>query len=198
MRRLFLSTCLFLGLLIQCRALDLTPRPRVSGVMDATARFFFKDEAKKFGFRVDPKTRVSGNPARAVFELTDLETSGMTIDKSPLDSRAPFTGDSLKQYGDLAHAALPAGATDVVLEQELPNAISINGWTSRQYVFTCNFYGVKLRRSITFVNFSPKDQLLIAINAPVKNYDKTYARCYGILNSIYSMKPGEDGAEPGN
>ncbi len=122
----------------------------------------------------------------------------MTIAKSPLDTRTPFSGDALKQYSDLARNSLPAGATDVVLEQDVPNPISINGWSSHGYVFTCNFFGVKFRRSVTFLNFSPKDQWLIAINAPVKNYDKTYARTYGILNSMYAMKPGEENTQPGN
>jgi len=198
MNRFVLITSLSFGLLLSCDALDLNPHRRVAGVEDATSRYYFQNDAKKMGFRVDPKTQVSGNPAKAVFEFSDLETAWMTIVHSALTPDIPFDGDGLKKYHDLAAASLPAGSLNVVLEKEIPNAIPINGWTSHQYVFTCNFYGVSVKKSLTFLNFSGKEQLLITVSAPVNDYAKVYGRSYGILNSIYEMKPGEEFVQPGN
>jgi len=198
MNRFVLISSLYLGLLLSCDALDLTPHRRVAGVEDATGRYYFQNDAKKLGFRVDPKTRVSGNASKAVFEFSDLETAGMTIAQSTLTPDTPFEGDGLKKYRDLATGSLPAGSLNVVLETEIPNAIPINRWSTHQYVFTCNFYGVSVKKSITFLNFSGKEQLVVTISAPAKDYAKAYARSYGILNSIYEMKPGEEFVQPGN
>ena len=198
MNRFAFIACFLFGFVLSCDALDLTPHRRVSGVEDATTSYYFQDTSRKMGFRLDPNTSADGSASKVVFQFTDLDSSGMTIAKSPLNAQTPFDGDALKKYLSLAREALPGGATNVVLEKETPDPIAINGWTSHQYVFTCNFYGVSLRRSITFLNFSKKEQWLITISAPVKNYYKTYARSYGILNSIYEMKPGEEFGEPGN
>ncbi len=187
--------CLFTAL--SCKALDLTPHRRIAGVQDNTYRYYFQDGPKKIAFRTDPSTSVDGSAGKASFEFNDLGTAGMTISRSSLTPDTPLEGASAKQYQDLAAASLPSGSAKVVLEKDVPNPITINGWTSHQYVFTCSYYGASLKRSVTILNFNKKDQLIISISATPSNYDKAYARGYAILNSIYEMKPGEDQKDPG-
>lgn len=173
-----------------CQALDLYPHRRGT-IMQTAGNYYFQDGDKRIGFRVDPKTTVSGSPSEALFIFGDLPMEEMRMTHSALKPSIGFDGQGLKQYEEAARGTIPAGVTKAV-QKEVPGAITIEGWTSHQFVFTYNFYGVEITRSVTFLNYSKKQQLQIVITAPAHDYEKCYRRAFLILNSLYEIQEGEE------
>ena len=58
------------------------------------------------------------------------------------------------------HPSERQNAIAAQLESEKPNAIPINGWTHRQFIFTYNLFGFPYRRSVTLMNYSEKEQIV--------------------------------------
>lgn len=192
MRKQIIPALLFFGSISTgAAALDLTPHEvaRESN-SPITMRYYFQDAAKRFSFRIDNKMTVHGTSQSASFSFKDIPDGSMKLSKSRLQPELPFEEKNLETYRAAASALLPAEATDVKLEEELPEAIAINGWSSRQYSFTFKLFGVARRRSVTFINFNPQEQIVFEIAAPEVNYEKTYARGYRVLNSLSDLLPG--------
>ena len=98
-----------------------------------------------------------------------------------------FDEKNLVSYRAAARRFLPSDATDVRMEEEKADAIANNGWTSRQFVFTFSLFSIPYRRSITFVNYSEKEQIILDIGAAASDYGKTYLRGYRVLNSLSEL-----------
>ena len=130
---------------------------------------------------------VTGTSGAASFGFQDFRNGNMHLSTSPLSPEQPFDGKTGETYRASARSLLPSQATDVQLESEKAGAIVINGWTSQQYRFLYKLAGVQYSRSVTFVNFSPKEQLIFDVAAPTGDYAKIYARSYHVLNSITEM-----------
>ena len=170
-------------------ALDLTPHdvPNSSGG-PAVKRHFFQDGDKRMGFKVDNKMTVSGASNLATFLFDDLKAANMSISTSSKSPETPFDGEkNLESYRVAARALVPAGATEVQIEEK-PNPIAINDWTSYQFVFNYNLFGVSYRRSVTFLNYNQKEQFVIDVRAPMPDYDKAYSRGYRVLNSLSELR----------
>ena len=60
---------------------------------------------------------------------------------------------------------MPSDAKDVRIGEEKADAIAINGWASRQFVFTFSLFSIPYRRSITFLNYGGKEQIILDIGA---------------------------------
>jgi hypothetical protein len=169
-------------------ALDLTPHEiAASGDGPSIKRFFFQDEDKRVSFRIDSKMTVSGTSAVAAFRFEDINTAGVTLSKSQMKPAAPFDEKNLESYRVAARTFFPPNATNIQLDEEKPDAIAINGWTSRQFVFSYNLFGAPYRRSITFVNYSQTEQIVLDIGAAAPDYEKTYLRGYRVLNSLTDL-----------
>ncbi len=173
-----------------CRALDLYPHRRGT-IMQTAGNYYFQDGDKRMGFRVDAKTSVSGSPTEALYIFGDLPMEEMRVTHSRFRPTTGFDALGLKQYEEAARATIPTGVLKA-FQKELPGAITIDGWTSHQFVFTYNFYGSEITRSVTFLNYSKKEQLQIVITAPARDYEKCYRRAYLILNSLYEIREGEE------
>ena len=177
------------GLLNEADALDLTPHeivPAHDG--PAIKRYFFQEANKRLGFRMDNKMTASGASDSAVFRFSDLKTASMTLSKSPIKPALPFDEKNLESYRGAARTSLPADAKDVRVEDERAEAIAINGWTSRQFVFTYTLFSVPYRRSITFVNYSETEQITLDVGAATPDYGKAYIRGYRVLNSLSELR----------
>ena len=189
MKKLISAALLLFGAFLNgTYALDLTPH-EISLTNDGppVKRYFFQDLGKRMSFRIDNKMTVSGASDSAVFRFGDIKTAGMTLSKSRINPEVPFDEKNLESYRAAARAFLPPDAKNAQLEEEKPNAVAINGWTSQQFIFTYNLFGFPYRRSVTFLNYGEKEQIIFDVSASTPDYEKTYARGYRVLNSLSDL-----------
>jgi hypothetical protein len=187
----------FAFLFSQADALNLTPhRILVGGDGPARVRHYFQDTGKRLGFRIDRKMTVNGSSDAAVFRFADCHSAIMRLMKSSVARPRPlFTPKGFKSYEAIARTFLPRAASKVQLVQQLPDAISINGWQSVQFVFTYEFFGLSYRRAITFLDFNPEEQYVMDVSARSVNFDNVYGRSYQVLNSLYEL-PADNKSGP--
>lgn len=170
-------------------ALDLTPREiTITEEGPPVQRYYFQDEARRLSFKIDNKMTVSGASSSATFRFHDLNTAGMKLSQSPFAPAMRFDEKNAGTYRDSARTFLPSDAVAVQLEKEAPDAIAINGWVSRQFTFSYTLFGVPYRSTVTFLNFSAEQQLVLHVNAAASDYAKAYARSYNVLNSIGELR----------
>ena len=150
-------------------------------------RYYFQDHDKRLSFRIDNKMTVVGSSSGVTFGFQDLNSGSMRLSKSPLSPERPFGDKTGETYRTTARSLLPSQATEVQLQNETAGAIAINGWTSQQYKFLYTLEGVPYSRSITFINFSPQEQIVFDVAAPAADFAKIYARSYHVLNSVTEM-----------
>lgn len=166
-------------------ALNLTPNVVMSDDEGpAMRRYFFEDEGKRLSFRVGASTNVNGSADAVAFRFDDLQRAAMKISHSSMNPGIPFDEKNLAAYRNSARALLGPEAANVQIDGEILNPIFINRWTSYQFRFTYEQFGMQHRRSITFLNYSEKEQLIIDVNAVAEDYAKGYARGYQVLNSM--------------
>ena len=189
MKKIITAALLLTGaLLSEARALDLTPHEMaLANDGPPIRRYFFQDANKRLGFRMDDKMTASGASDSAVFRFNDIKTAAMKLSKSPMKPEVLFDEKNLESYRAAARTFLPSDAKDVRIEEEKADAIAINGWTSRQFVFTYSLFSIPCRRSITFLNYSGKEQIILDIGAAASDYEKTYLRGYRVLNSLSEL-----------
>jgi hypothetical protein len=186
MRKLIGSILVLGGALFsETWALDLTPHEAsVTNDGPPVKRYFFQDGDKRLAFRIDNKMTVSGGNESAAFRFSDTRNAGMKLSKSPSTPQVSFDQKNLESYRMAARTFIPVNATGVQVEEEKPNAIAINGWVSQQFIFKYDLFGVPYRSSVTFLNYSEKQQIVVDVTAPAPDYEKTYFRGYRVLNSI--------------
>ncbi len=195
MKKTITATLILLSA-FQVKALDLTPHQIVAAAdAPSVKRYFFQDADKRMTFKIDNRTMVNGSPDSAAFSFSDITGMSMKLVRSALNPQISFDGKGLESYRTAANAFLPSHAENVKLDETKANAIAINGWTSYEFVFTYNLSGMPYRRSITFLNYSEKEQLVLDISAPAADYTKTYFRGYRILNSLTDFV-GDGGTGP--
>lgn len=189
MKKFIIAVLLLTGAFLnEVRALDLTPHEMaLANDGPPIKRYFFQDANKRLGFRMDDKMTASGASDSAVFRFSDIQTATMKLSKSPMKPDVLFDEKNLISYRAAARRFLPPDAKDVRLEEEKADAIAINGWTSRQIVFTYNLFSIPYRRSITFLNYSGKEQIIFDLGAAATDYQKAYFRGYRVLNSLSEL-----------
>lgn len=183
-------------LLSQVNAIDLTPHEvATSNDGPPGKRYFFQDASKRLGFRMDDKMTASGANDSASFRFSDLQTATMKLLKSPLKPELLLDSRNAESFQTTARTFLPRDAKEVRMEEDKPGAIAINGWTSRQFIFSYTMFSIPYRRSITFLNYSEKEQIILDIGAAASDYQKAYVRGYRVLNSLSELTT-ESGSGP--
>ena len=194
-KKILAGTLLFAGAIISTQAaLDLTPNEiKASNDGPPAKRYFFRDADKRLTFRIDDKMSVSGGSGAIAFLFQDINGAIFKMAHSPLGAAVPFDEKNLPAYLNAARSFVPADATEVKMDAEVNNPISINRWTSHQYSFSYKLFGFAHRRSIIFLNYSEAEQLVLEVSAGAADYEKTYARGYRVLNSISDTPVNPDG-----
>lgn len=194
MKKLIAAALLLSGpILNTVCALDLTPHEiRLSNDGPPLKRYFFQDGAKRVSFRIDNKMTINGAGNLVTFGFDDIKGAEMKLSKSQMNPEIPFDQKDLELYRAAARTFLPRDAMNIQLAEEKPNAIAINNWTSHQFIFSYNLFGFAYRCSVTFVNYSEKEQFIFEVNASATDFEKTYMRGYRVLNSISDLSTGSD------
>ena len=187
MKKLPFATLFLCGALFNSAdAIDLTPHD-VAADGPLAKFYFFQDEGKRVAFHIDSNMTVSGTSTSAAFGFNDTSTAGVKLAKSQMKPDLLFNEKNLESYRAAARAFLPPNAANILLDAEKPDAIRINRWTSHQFIFSYNLFGTPYRRSITFLNYSATEQLVLDVSGAVPEYDKTYLQGYRVLNSLSDL-----------
>jgi hypothetical protein len=147
-------------------------------------RAFFPDGNQRLVFRMDSKTTVNGMGYAAVFQFEGLDGAAVRLARSRSNPEISFSGKNLEQYRIMARDGLPANAENVRLEGEIPDAFNINGWKSYQIVMAFEVNAVAHRRTVTFLNYTGQDQIVVTMEAPLNIFPQVAGRGWRILNSF--------------
>ena len=193
MKKLFIILLAISGGLNVAVALNLQPQEiTVKKDGPPIRRYFFRDETKRVLFRIDNKMTVTGGSNQAVFQFSDIRNATMRISKSGMTPQVPFDEKNLELYRTAARGYIPAQATDIQFVEERADAIPINGWVNHQFVVNYKMFGAAYRQSITFINYSETEQLVLDVAALEADYEKAYARSYRVVNSLSDYVPNAE------
>jgi hypothetical protein len=195
MKRLLYLFFVMIGSLTGASALDLTPHSVSSAYNNLRSnRYFFDDAGKSMGFRIDNNMTVKGTSSAAAFKFNDLRNAEMQIRKSAKNPETLFVGRDLEAYRADARAGVPPGASEIKIERENGAALPINGWASYQFTISYKMFGSTYRRSVTFLNYSKVEQLIIDVSAPESAFELASLRCYQVLNSLSEIRKDSTGS----
>ncbi len=155
----------------------------------------FTDGTKRYAFRIDSDTRLTGSSEAATFSFENLARAAMEIMKAG-EARL-FDEKAREACREIARAKIPRDATAVTLEKELEDPYRINGWKSFGLIFSYDYFGVPTKRSIVFLDFDPKQRLVVDIRADAPQFDAATARAWRILNSLHEVTSGEESGAAG-
>ncbi len=183
----------------QAKAVDLTPRyidTFIDGI--ASRRLYFADGEKKIGVRINHETRVEGGAGRAVFRFTKVPGATFLIKPSPMTPDQPFEGIALERYREAARRLLPPGVRNVKVLEEVPDPLPVNRWTGRRFTYSCESVDASLMLSVTFLNLSPDDQLILVTLATERTFPEAAERSFQIIRSWQELLPGDERPVKGN
>ena len=179
------------------RALDLTPHivKRVTLQRSEDCPYFL-DGKTRYKVNLPAKTSIWGEKGVAHFSFADMDGAVYVMKASPLKADLPFSGPSLEVYRQAVLSFIPEKATDVAIQKEKPNPLSINEWTSYEFIVASNSSGTRLMQSVTFLNFSPTEQIVLITTATGKQFDLAATKSSEIIRSLRSLQPDEDLSAP--
>lgn len=176
------------------KAVDLTPRFTDTTVGEITQRrMFFADGNRKITVNLDFQTRVEAGAGGAVFRFLKIPNAIFVLRRSPISSDEPFQGVSLQRYREAAHRLLPPNVTSVESLEEMPEPITNNGWHSYRFAFSYVDQGGPRICSVTFINLSPEEQIVMLVAAPSMDFDDALQRSWQILRT-WQVMPAEPAA----
>src|SRR5258708_1486581 len=116
-------------------ALDLSPQ-FITTMSDGVAirRPYFSDGEKKYSVTLNIETELIPYEDGALFRFMKRKQAEMRLRPSAFSVETKFGPDTLERYEQGARKLLPPGARDIVLEQQTPNPLSINGWQSHRFI----------------------------------------------------------------
>jgi hypothetical protein len=103
-----------------------------------------------------------------------------------------FEGVTLDRYREAARRLLPPGAKDISVLGEEPDPITINRWRSYRFIYSCESTGYLRRQTVTFLNISAEEQLVLVVTATEQNFPEAAARSWQIIRSWQPILPGAD------
>jgi hypothetical protein len=192
-RRHFLSALAFCAIALHARGVDLTPR-FVDTFVDGVTfhRLYFANGDQKIGLSINRETTVEAGAGGVVFRFPKFTDILFILKHSPMSADQAFEGVTLDRYREAAHRLLPPGAKDVTVLAETPEPITINDWHSYRFAYSCESAGVRRNQTVTFLNISPEEQLVLIVTADERNVGEAAARSWQIIRSWQPILPGQE------
>ncbi len=181
---------LFLVGVLSAPALDLTPtfiNTTADGII--LRRPYFADGAKKYSLTLDMETELTPSEDGSLFKFTKFKDGEMRLRPSSFATTVKFGPDTLGQYEEAARKLLPQVATKVNLVEQLKNPWPINGWESHRFVFTYTTATGDIRESITFLNITPEQQVIVQVYSSTKDFAEVSGRGYDIIRRWHELDP---------
>ena len=188
------AACLFASQSSYC--LDLTPHfvTRVTGDQSENIPYFVEGDTK-YSLELPRGVSASRGEGEAIFIFRDFDGT-LTMRPSPFKPDDPFSGPALEAYRKAALGFVPSGATGISIKQETPNPLTFNGWTSHRFTVAYQLPGRSFLLSVTFLNFSAKQQILLITSAPTNHFERVEALTLTMMNAWRMLRPGESIAVP--
>jgi hypothetical protein len=183
-------------------ALDLTPHPGVINVSEGPPVRVteFADGKSKIQWLPPAGWLLDGSPGSVNLSAPDGSGAWMKLvvlkkdappdgnTPAPTPTPAPAAGDTPAPQDDMQNKAMrfiPAGAKDVTFIKTVPSPFVLGRLTSTEYIFTFSRYGSRDSISISFVNYSVTELVVVIISAGEKDFTKI--RAAGIA-SLFSWR----------
>ena len=171
-------------------AVDLTPRfmdTFADGV--TTHLLYFTDGDQKIGLNINHETSVEAGAGGAVFRFPKFSDILFILKHSPMSADQAFEGVTLEFYREAARRLLPPGAKNIESYGEETDPITINRWRSYRFTFTCESTGFLRKITITFLNISAQEQLVLIVTASLQNFPEAANRSWQIIRSWQPIRP---------
>ena len=178
---------------LRAPAVDLTPRftdTFVDGV--TTHRLYFADNGQKIGLSINRETTVEAGAGGTVFRFPKFSDIIFILKHSPMSADQTFEGVTLDRYREAARRLLPPGAQDITVLAEELDPITINDWHSLRFTYSCVSTGAPRKQTVTFLNISPEEQLVLIVTATEQNFPEAAARSWQIIRSWQPLLPGQE------
>ena len=175
-------------------AIDFTPHPTQNS--QGFLRAFFLDGKTRYVVNLPPKTTISGDPARALLYLNDLEGATFSIAKSPMTPEAVFREPDLQKYRMTALAQAGPPERKATVKSEESDPLPINGWTSFRFTVAFQVPGRRFLQRVTFLNFTQKEQWMLVTTAPEKRFEEADGCSWAIFRSWRKLDAAEDLSAP--
>ena len=183
------AACLFPSVSGYC--LDLTPRfeTRITGTQSENIPYFVEGDTR-YAMEIPLGVTASRDEGEAVFHFRDLGGT-LTMKPSPFNPDDPFSGPALETYRKAALGFVPAGATDISIKAEAPNPLTFHGWSSHCFTVAYQLPGRRFLQSVTFLNFSARQQILLVASAPADHFIRVEALVLEMMGAWRTLRPGE-------
>ena len=195
MKHPFLPLCLagMLATVTTGCALDLTPHFVTNEAVQIPC--FFEGKTK---YMVRPPTGVttSGGDGEVTFYFSQLNGASFTMQPSPFQPSMPFSDAALEGYQKALTSFLPRGAQEVALRKEEQPALKINDWSGYKFTVDYKLPGRSCAQSVTYLNFSAQQQIVLIVTAPTEDLQKAEALALRIMQTWHTLQPGEDPTVP--
>ena len=182
--------------LFQASAIDLTPR-WIDTSIDGVPRhqLYFADGTKKFMLSIDRETDVSPRFGGVDFTFPKLPDIDFIVVPSRFTPDVPFDEARLIEYREAARKLLPARARGAEITEEVANPIPINKWTSFRMTLRFTMDSRACLQTVTFLNLNERDQIVLVVSAPQRDWNEAGERSWQIVRSWQEMLPGDE-AQP--
>ena len=171
-------------------ALDLTPSFITTTADGITIRRpYFSDGGKKYGVTMNTETELLPYEDGCLFRFIKLNHAEMRLRPSSFSVEVKFAADTLDRYQEAARKLLPQIAENVVLESQHPNPLPINGWQSHRFLYKYTTAAGEVRESITFLNITPTQQVVVQVYSMAKDFADASERAYDIIRRWHELDP---------
>lgn len=171
-------------------ALDLTPT-FINTVADGIIirRPYFSDSGKKYSVTLDAETELTPYEDGSLFRFIKFKQGEMRLRQSSFSPEVRFDPDSLSRYEEAARKLLPQAAAKVTLVDQVKNPWPINGWQSHRFIFSYATATGEVQESITFLNITPAQQVIVQVYAAAKDFPDVSSRGYDTIRRWHELDP---------
>ena len=131
-----------------------------------------------------------------LFFLNGLDGGTFSIGLSPLTPDVPFTEPDLEKYRNAALALAGSASVKAVIKKEENGPSSINSWPSFRFSVAIEPPGRRILQTVTFLNFTPKEQWVLITAAPEKFFGAADDQASTIFRSFRKLVADEDLSAP--
>lgn len=182
---------LLLALSAPCIAdLDLAPRftTRIQGGY-AQERAYFTDGQRKYAVPMKGDLEISAHEGGAIFRFKSIAMASMRLRRSPLRADLAFGPESLASYEQAALKLLPSDCEEPAIVERIAEPLAINGWKGLRFTLTYTNASGANSESITFLNVTPTQQIVIQTAAKRANFEEAMSRADSIMRRWFEIPP---------
>lgn len=128
-------------------------------------RLYFSAGEVKYALSLDDYVSSTVSGAGTKFTFKNVKSGEVEIRPSPMTPVLPFAGEDVEKYRKLALTLVPEGGAEPEITEGVADPLNVNGWKSYRVSFSYPFFGVIIRKSVTFLTFENGQQALIESSA---------------------------------